>query len=422
LQESTEQIVAAIVQQTELALGKALMATVEGIGPLAVSEILFRAGLDAKRPTSLLTVDDLAALTAALASLLAPMHSSPTASFVALDATNRLLAVANFEPRHLTAPCLKKFESLNQAIEYASSLAAAPKTNLHQDIAKRVRTELDKLERKILLLDSEWNESQHADGFRQQADLLMTNLHLLKQGLTAIQLADPYSSMETTDATTMEIALDPALSPMQNIQRYYKKYSRAKRAQELIQIQIEQCRQDILYLEGIALSLTDVISNLEVQEIIQELSESGYMPPTPRSRQNAKPSEPRKIQLASGAVILVGRNNRQNDLVTFKHAQPRDLWFHTKDIPGSHVVLRSQGVSPQLPDIEKAAHLAAWFSKARNSANIPVDYTERRYVKKPSGAKPGFVIYEKQKTLRITPTETEINELLQSGVKPSIPR
>ena len=422
LQESPEQIVAAIVQQTELALGKALMATVEGIGPLAVSEILFRAGLDAKKPTSSLTKDDLDALTAALVSLLTPMHSSPTASFVALDATNRLLAVANFEPRHLSAACQKKFDSLNQAIDFASSLTAAPKTNLHQDIAKRVRTELDKLERKILLLTNEWNESQHADVFRQQADLLMTNLHLLKQGMTVIQLSDPYSAAEPNDAKMLEITLDPALLPMQNIQRYYKKYSRAKRAQELIQIQIEQCRQDILYLEGIALSLTDVITNLEVQEIIQELSESGYMPTTPRSRQNAKPSEPRKVQLASGAVILVGRNNRQNDLVTFKHAQPRDLWFHTKDIPGSHVVLRSQGASPQMADIEKAAHLAAWFSKARNSANIPVDYTERRYVKKPSGAKPGFVIYEKQKTLRMTPGETEINELLQGGIKPSVPR
>jgi len=274
MQESPEQIVAAIAQQTEHALGKALMATVEGIGPLAVSEILFRAGLDAKKPTSSLTVDDLATLTAALASLLTPMHSSPTLSFVALDATNRLLAVANFEPRHLSAACLKNFASLNRAIEYASSLAAAPKTNLHQDIAKRVRTELDKLERKNLLLDNEWNESQHADVFRQQADLLMTNLHLLKQGMTAIQIADSYSAAESAAAATLEIALDPALSPMQNIQRYYKKYSRAKRAQELIQIQIEQCRQDILYLEGIALSLTDVITNLEVQEIIQELSES----------------------------------------------------------------------------------------------------------------------------------------------------
>jgi predicted ribosome quality control (RQC) complex YloA/Tae2 family protein len=314
---------------------------------------------------------------------------------------------------------------MSQAIEFAAALTAAPKTNLHQEIAKRVRTELDKLERKILLLDSEWNASQHADIFRQQADLLMTNLHLLKQGLTTIQLENPYSlteNAENTEAMPMEIALDPALPPMQNIQRYYKKYSRAKRAQELIQIQIEQCRQDILYLEGIALSLTDVITNLEVQEIIQELSEGGYMPAIPRSRQNAKPSEPRKIQLASGAVILIGRNNRQNDLVTFKHAQPRDLWFHTKDIPGSHVVLRSQGNPPLLPDIEKAAQFAAWFSKARNSANILVDYTERRYVKKPSGAKPGFVIYEKQKTLRMTPNETEINELMQPGIKPSVPR
>ena len=156
--------------------------------------------------------------------------------------------------------------------------------------------------------------------------------------------------------------------------------------------------------------------------IIQELIESGHMPATGRPRSFSKPSEPRKIALSSGSVIFVGRNNRQNDIVTFKTAQPRDLWFHTKDIPGSHVILRSAGGSPSLPDMEKAAHLAAWFSKARESANVPVDYTERRFVKKPSGAKPGFVIYEKQKTLWMTPEASIVSSLLQEDVRPSSPQ
>ena len=412
LQEKPANIIAAIVAQADLTLDKALMSSLDGIGPFGLAELLHRAGLDAKRKVATIEPPELTRLIAALNGFLFPMGQVPCASFVAMDDNGRLLAVANFEPQHLAANRLECFASLSQAIEFAASLSAAPKTNLHQETAKKVRGELEKIERKSMLLGKEMADSQKAEEFRRQADVLMTNLHLLQQGLTTIRLVDPLDDME------LDIALDPSLMPMQNIQRYYKKYTRAKRAQELIQVQLEQCRQDILYLEGIALSLTDLITNQEVQEIIQELSESGFMPPLPRSRQNAKPSEPRKILLDSGSVILIGRNNRQNDLVTFKHAQPRDLWFHTKDIPGSHVVLRNQGVSPQPAEIEKAALLAAWFSKARNSANIPVDYTERRYVKKPSGAKPGFVIYEKQKTLRITPEETTVNALLQDKVKP----
>ena len=418
LQEKPENLIDAIAAQVDLTLDKALMSSLDGIGPLGLAEWLYRAELDAKTKVATLAPADFSRLIATLTRLVSPMGQIPCAGFVAMDNSGRLLAVANFEPLHLAASRLERFPSLNQAIEYAASLSAAPKTNLHQETAKKVRTELEKLERKLLLLATELDDSQKAADFRQQADDLMTNLHMLQPGLTTIRLTSALDDAE------LNIALDPSLTPMQNIQRYYKKYARAKRAQELIQVQIEQCRQDIAYLEGIALSLAEVISQQEVQEIIQELRETGFLSASARAKHHARPSEPRKILLDSGAVILVGRNNRQNDLVTFKHAQPRDLWFHTKEIPGSHVVLRDNTGSPQAADIEKAALLAAWFSKARHSANIPVDYTERRYVKKPSGAKPGFVIYEKQKTLRITPEEPAVAELLQerAKLKPSVLR
>ena len=419
LQEMPVNIIAAIVAQTDLTLDKALMASLDGIGPLGLAEWLYRAELEPKRKVATRSTTELSRLLAVLTSLVSPMGQIPTAAFVAMDNTGRFLAVANFEPLHLTASRIERFPSLNQAIEFAASLSAAPKTNLHQETLKKVRAEMEKLERKLVLLGKELVDSQRATDFRQLADLLMTNLHMLQPGLTSISLLAPLA-----DGTELNIELDPSLTPMQNIQRYYKKYARAKRAQELIQLQIEQSRQDVEYLEGVALSLVEVISQQEVQEIMQELRETGYLPASGRTKIHARPSEPRKILLDSGAVILVGRNNRQNDLVTFKHAQPRDLWFHTKEIPGSHVVLRINTGSPQAADIEKAALLAAWFSKARYSANIPVDYTERRYVKKPSGAKPGFVIYEKQKTLWITPEESAINSLLQEKAKfnPSVLR
>ncbi|MHC1758411.1 MAG: NFACT family protein [Negativicutes bacterium] len=423
LQSSPPEILSALSLLPDQPLSKSLMATIEGIGPLGKAEILFRAGL--KGTLSFDPLDEQAkdSLSDSLQSFMAPYINSPTPAYVALDSSGQLLAVATFDPTHLRASELRKYPSLNEALVFASTLSAAPRTSMHQDTVRRVKTELEKALRKLGLLTKELADSQNAAEYRQYADLLMGSLHLMTPGQHKIEVPDLYSeSVDETAVSLVEIPLDPALGPMANVQRYYKKYSRAKRAQELIQQQIVQCREDILYLESIALSLNDSISRQETLEIIQELIETGYMSATGRPRAFSKPSEPRKIALSSGSVIFVGRNNRQNDIVTFKTAQPRDLWFHTKDIPGSHVILRSAGGSPSLPDMEKAAHLAAWFSKARESANVPVDYTERRFVKKPSGAKLGFVIYEKQKTLWMTPEASIVSSLLQENVRPSSPQ
>ncbi len=421
LQASPSGMITALSQLPNQSLAKALMASIEGIGPLGVAEIIFRAGLNGNMPVGQLCPQDQDSLAASVESFIAPYSLPALSAYVATNATGQLLAVAAFEPTHLFGALLQKFASINEAMTFAATLTAAPKTTLHQDTARRVKTELDKQERKLALLEQELQESRNADTYRRNADLLMGSLHLMSPGQHEIQLPDFFVELPAAESPmpTVIIPLDPSLSPMANIQRYYKKYSRAKRAQELIRQQIDQCREDIQYLESIALALQDIITQQEVQEIIQELVEAGYMQKAGRPRAFSRPSEPRKISLPSGSVIFVGRNNRQNDLVTFKTAQPRDLWFHTKDIPGSHVVLRSSGATPSSPEMEKAAHLAAWFSKARNSANIPVDYTERRHVKKPSGAKPGFVIYEKQKTLWVTPDANVISDLLQEKLRPS---
>ena len=399
-------------------LSKALIAAVNGIGPQGATELLYRAGLKPTDTFAALTPIEQEALGGAFQSFVDPQRQLPIPAYVATNAGGHLLLVGTFDPTHLSAARLQEFPSLNSALEYAATLTAAPKTDLHLDTVHRVKNELDKLTRKLGLLTQELAESQNADEYRRLADLLLGNLQLLSSGLLTIQVPDLYSEdVQTAAAPQVEIELDPALAPMANVQRYYRKYARAKRAQELIRIQIQQCREDIRYLESISLALAETISRQELLEVIQELADAGYLQASARHRSFSKPSEPRKITLPSGAVIFIGRNNRQNDLVTFKTAQPRDLWFHTKDIPGSHVILRTPGMIPAEVDMEKAAHLAAWFSKARESANVPVDYTERRYVKKPAGAKPGFVIYEKQKTLRVTPDASRIDALLHNSVK-----
>lgn len=420
LEIEAEEIIETMARLADLTVGKALMSVVDGIGPLGVKEVLHRAGINEKDFAGSLSLEQLEKMSTELRLFVEPMRRVPCPAFVAMDSVRRLIAIANFEPRHLAAPVLQQFSSLNEAISFSASLSAAPKTTLQNDITRRVRTELDKLERKLELLKHEWSESQNADLFRRQADLLMASLQLLTPSLKQILVPDVFHESDGgTDSDlqpTVEISLDPALSPMENIQRYYKKYSRAKRAQELIHIQINQCREDIQYLEGIQLFLGELVSGQEIQEIIQELATGGYIPAGRPPRSLSKPSEPRKVLLESGAIVYIGRNNRQNDHVTFKLGQPRDLWFHTKDIPGSHVLLRSNGNAPLAADNEKAALLAAWFSKARHSANVPVDFTERRHVKKPSGAKQGFVIYEKQKTVWVTTDATTISDLLQEKI------
>jgi predicted ribosome quality control (RQC) complex YloA/Tae2 family protein len=196
------------------------------------------------------------------------------------------------------------------------------------------------------------------------------------------------------------------------MQNCYKKYDKLKRAQELLRVQRQECEANITYLESIEASLLASASLAEIAEIHNELVESGYLREKLKRRNNDKPSHPFHFETPDGLTILVGKNNYQNDKLTFKTASFNDTWFHTKDIPGSHVILRNAGAELTEDNILLAANLAAHFSKSQGSSKIPVDYTEIRYVKKPSGSKPGFVIFTNQKTLYVTPDETALKQIL----------
>jgi len=195
-------------------------------------------------------------------------------------------------------------------------------------------------------------------------------------------------------------------------QRYYKRYNKSKNAKQKINIQIEDNKQEIMYLEAQLENLDKCTEELEIIEIRNELAEQGYT----KARKTVKGKQPKittpmHFISSSGFDIYVGKNNVQNDYITLKLAVNQDIWLHTKDIPGSHVIIKAEGNDIDDTSIEEAANLAAFYSKGKMSSKVPVDYTTKKNVKKPAGAKPGMVIYDNYKTIYITPDEEKVNNM-----------
>jgi predicted ribosome quality control (RQC) complex YloA/Tae2 family protein len=208
--------------------------------------------------------------------------------------------------------------------------------------------------------------------------------------------------------------MDIQLAPTGNAQKFYKKYNKSKSALISIEKQLNENKQEIDYLEAQADNLEKCTEELEINEIRQELSEQGYTKKKKVGKGKPKavaPSKPMQFISSTGLEIYVGKNNIQNDYLTIKFAGPNDIWLHTKEIPGSHVIIKTGGKQLDDATLEEAANLAAFYSKAKNSTKVPVDYTIRKNVRKPNGAKPGMVIFDHNKTVYINPDEEAIKKL-----------
>ncbi|CUH94201.1 hypothetical protein P22_0267 [Propionispora sp. 2/2-37] len=393
-------------------IAKAIIKTGSGIGPVTAKEIIWRSGLPADITVGSLDQADLGAITEAINSILGVVKNHSFIPTLAFNQNNRITGMASFPLEHLATNQVKVFSCMSELLEFADQLKVIERNPDKNELEKLISNELSRLNRKLQALSSERNDAGQALKYRQYADILMANLYRIDQGSSKTVLTDFYSTVPAT----ITIPLDPSLSASQNAQAYYAKYNKLKRAQTSLTIQITQCRQEIEYLESVQISLHNSTTNAEISEIKEELAQSGYLKIPAKRRIKQAPSTPLTAYSSDGLTILIGKNNRQNDFVTFKQAHTEDIWLHTKNIPGSHVILRT-GSTPASPEaINEAAHLAAYFSKARLSSQVPVDFTKRRYVKKPSGSKPGFVIYEHQNTLHITPDEKVVQHLLRQPV------
>lgn len=391
---------------------KAILNTGIGIGPITAREVVWRAGLPADSTVERLDTLDMIALHDSLDSIITYFNTKLHTPTVMVSNYNGLSGIASFPLEHLMQQCTAHhFATMSEAVLFADSLSRTQHLPEQAILLKLTKDELNRLTRKQVLLTQEQTEAIAADDYRKYADILMANLYNIPSGNDKIILPNLYS--DSPDINLLTIDLDPRLSPIENARSYYTKYNKLKRAQESLRDQLSHCTQDIAYLESIAVALEHATLAAELLDIRLELINAGYIKPLNKRRIPTPPSIPLHATAPGGLTILVGKNNRQNDIVTFKQAQPNDIWFHTKDIPGSHVILRIGSEDPPLSAIEAAAHLAAYYSKAGQSAKVPVDYTRRRYVKKPSGAKPGFVIYDHQQTLYITPDKNFVDELLK---------
>lgn len=398
----------------EARLDKAILNTCLGFGPVSVKETCFLAGLAPSTRLNTLDDADFTSIASALKEISAEANSPATESVLIIDSNKKILAMSAFPLHYLTDNTILKYDSVSQMLEYADKLAGNYVLPDKDRFRKLVKNELNRAENKLTKLDDEIAAAENADLYKVRGDNIMTYQYQFKDHADKeITVADIYSE----SGETITIPLDQRFSIVQNMQACYKKYDKLKRGRQLLRQQRQECLDSITYLESIETSLAASASLGEIAEIHNELVETGYLREKLKRKNNDKPSHPFRLQTKDGFVILIGKNNYQNDKLTFKTASFNDTWFHAKDIPGSHVILRNGGNELTDDDIMLAANLAAHFSKAQGSSKIPVDYTEVRYVKKPSGSKPGFVIFTNQKTLYVTPDEAELNQLLtQSNI------
>ncbi|HFJ7909687.1 TPA: fibronectin-binding protein EfbA [Enterococcus faecium] len=276
------------------------------------------------------------------------------------------------------------------------------------ELIRKIENELKRNKNKLKKREQTLKESENAENYRRDGELLTTFLTQVPRGVKEVVLPNYYE-----EDRPIKIALDPALTPNQNAQKYFHRYQKLKNAVKLIGEQIQEAKDEIQYLESV-LSQLEIAGPMDIEAIKEELTAEGYLKKkTQKKQKKKKPSQPDQYFSSDGTLILVGKNNLQNDQLTMKTAKKTDYWLHAKNIPGSHVIIKSD--QPSDETITEAAELAAYFSKYRYSAQVPVDLVQVKHIRKPNGAKPGYVIYENQKTVIVTPEEEKIIAMKQNG-------
>jgi len=421
-----------------------LLDRVDGLGPLLAREAVFRTGAPADSP---LREVDPAALAAAVRDLAGACDWAPRLLY---DTDGRLKEFHVLPLRHWPGRAETGFGSVSACIDaYFGQRAEEERfRSLRGSLARLVRDEIARVRRKLQAQEESLAKAESAETYRVQGELITANLWQITKGMTEVRVVNYYDPQ----GSEMVIPLDPALTPTENAQVYYRRYQRARSGLAAIQEQLARSRAELAYLEQVEVTLEQAESLPDLEEVRRELAAEGYVRDhgsrraggggrrqagddrvaagNRRTAGNGKATgngtatgsgkdqsarRPITLRSSDGLEIWIGRSNRQNDYLTLKLAGPQDLWFHTKEIPGSHVILR---VPPgkEVPErsLLEAAALAAYHSKARQSSGVPVDYTARKHVRKPAGARPGMVIYDNHKTLWVTP-DPEQFPLLKRG-------
>lgn len=408
LDAGTDEIIRALNGRTDR-LAKALPDILEGISPIFARECAYYSTGDTDIPCNLLDEEQFGNAVLFLCKAKKALNGS--AEFTMLtDETGKKKDFCFVDiGQYGSAMTVTKFDTANEMLDdFFSSAGRAERTRQRaRDLLKTITNAYERISRKLELQKKELAECGEREVFRVCGDLINANIYRLEKGMTSCTLDDFYTGERR------EIKLDARLTPSQNAQRYYAEYRKLDTAEKMLTELIKKGADDLVYLDSVLDCISRNENEQELNEIRRELREQGFVRggKDKTDDKKKKPSEPMKFRSTDGFEILVGKNNRQNDQLTLKTAKATDIWLHTKDIAGSHVIIKTDGKTPSEQTIFEAAQLAAFHSKGKSGSGVPVDYVAVKFVKKPAGAKPGMVIFTNNKTLYVTPDESAVEKL-----------
>lgn len=381
-----------------------------GLSPLISKEICYLSNIDMDRPIGTLSEMDIQNLFDTFVKIVNEINS---------ENFNPVLIKKEYGKEYREFYCLNinqfgndnkiHMNSINQVLDQYYTINDKLDRILQksQSLKKAVQTKLEKSLNKLSKQKQELLDSEKREIYKIYADLISANLYRIEKGLEEIELENFYDE----NLEKIKIPLDKKLTPVENAQRYYKKYNKLKNAHKLLLSQIPETEKEIEYLENVLNSLDNCTEVIEIEEIKEELIKEGYIKGKISKNKASTKSKPYHFISSDGFHIYVGKNNKQNDILTLKTAKKDDLWFHAQNMPGSHVIVRTENNQVPESTLLEAALLAAYYSKGKNSNNVPVDYTERKNVKKPKDAKAGMVIYENYRTIFVTPDKEKIDNI-----------
>lgn len=393
---------------------KYLYSTFIGLSPLIAKEICYNANIEDTKDINLLTEKEINNLYASFEKIydavknskFTPIMIKSKNGFDVIAFSSVILSQYGNLPivKYNSVSCLlEDFYNIRDKMDRIKQKST--------DLRKLVSNKYERALNKLAKQKDELIQANKREKYKIYGDLITANMYRIERKQSEIELENYYSQ----NLEKVKIKLNPSLSPSQNAQKYYKKYNKLKNAHEVVSEQLIKTQEEVQYFENILLSLDNCTEVNELDEIREELQNEGYIKRSvsknKKKDSKSHTSRPHHFISTDGCEIFVGKNNKQNDYLTLKIANKEDLWMHTKDIPGSHVIIKSKNNTIPESSIVEGALLAAYYSKAKMSSNVPIDYTEKKNVKKPNGAKPGMVIYDYYNTIYVTPESEVVNKI-----------
>ena len=405
---NVEELANALYATSDANVSQSLQRNISGLSPMLAEQISLSAGISSDRSCDTLGLSDMENIFTALCSWRKDLDSGSFSPTLRCE-NSRYTDFAAIAPMAWPQKQHESCHSMNEAVDkfYQAKEHEQNMSAHKQQLLKLLRTHINRLQKKIAIQESDLARCETAQEHKESGDLLAAYIWQLEKGMESIELP----SFENPDQM-IKIKLDPALSPQENVQRCYRKYAKAKHSYDLIYQQLEANRAELDYVLSIEQPIMDSESFAELEELEKEMIASGYLRPvfSGKSRKSSNkpagkstPLPPRRYISSDGFVVLIGRNNRQNDRLSLKQAAEHDIWLHTQKIAGSHVIIVTEGKQVPEQTINEAASWAAWFSHAKDSSQVPVDILQAGRLKKPPGSKPGYVIYTGQKTKYVVP-------------------